>query len=209
MRVLEYGCGTGPAACFLAARGYQVSGIDLVPDAIDIARRHAAERNLTIRFTVADICQWDNHTEDDAAQRDGTEHDDSELHDLLLDGYCLQSIVTDRDRSRVLDGVRRRMKPDGRYMLSTAMFETARDYGLDRYDPRTGIVLKPRTTSPTTPTPDEDGRWIGSGWSLPYRRHLTRAALRTELEGHGLRIVEQSEAGGDVVCVIEPPLLTI
>lgn len=38
LQVLEYGCGTGPAACFLAERGYEVHGIDLVPDAIDIAQ---------------------------------------------------------------------------------------------------------------------------------------------------------------------------
>lgn len=36
-RVLEYGCGTGPAACFLATRGLCVTAIDLVPDAIMIA----------------------------------------------------------------------------------------------------------------------------------------------------------------------------
>ncbi len=43
-QVLEYGCGTGPAACFLAERGYDVHGIDLVPDAVEIAQRHASER---------------------------------------------------------------------------------------------------------------------------------------------------------------------
>jgi cyclopropane fatty-acyl-phospholipid synthase-like methyltransferase len=28
--VLEYGCGTGAAACFLAARGFRVDAIDLI-----------------------------------------------------------------------------------------------------------------------------------------------------------------------------------
>ena len=34
-RVLELGCGTGSGACFLAELGYQVHGIDVIPDAID------------------------------------------------------------------------------------------------------------------------------------------------------------------------------
>ncbi|GAB3912938.1 hypothetical protein GCM10027613_03630 [Microlunatus endophyticus] len=56
--VLEYGCGTGGAACFLVSRGYRVRGVDLVPDAIETARRFAAERGLSVRFQVEDICRW-------------------------------------------------------------------------------------------------------------------------------------------------------
>jgi 2-polyprenyl-3-methyl-5-hydroxy-6-metoxy-1,4-benzoquinol methylase len=36
--VFEYGCGTEPAACSLAARGFLVDAIDLIPEAISIAR---------------------------------------------------------------------------------------------------------------------------------------------------------------------------
>jgi len=182
-RVLEYGCGTGPAACYLAERGYEVHGIDLVPDAIDLARRRAAERGLSIRFEVDDICRWG---------------EDPERYDIVLDSFCLQSIVLDADRDRVLDGVRRRLKPDGRYVLSTAMYEPDRDYGDDHYDPETGIewVL--------TAEPHDDARRIGQSWYLPHRRHLTAAALRGELEGHGYRLIEQSPSGGDIVCVVEP-----
>src|SRR5215210_1343108 len=46
--VLEYGCGTGPGACFLAARGFRVDAVDLVPRAIELAKRFAAERGLEI-----------------------------------------------------------------------------------------------------------------------------------------------------------------
>src|SRR5438093_1082800 len=54
--VLEYGCGTGPGACFLAARGFRVDAIDLIPRAIALAKRFAAERGLTIAFRVRDVC---------------------------------------------------------------------------------------------------------------------------------------------------------
>jgi 2-polyprenyl-3-methyl-5-hydroxy-6-metoxy-1,4-benzoquinol methylase len=183
-RVLEYGCGTGPAACFLAERGYDVLGIDLVPDAIDIARRHAVERELSVRFDVQDICLW---------------NEEPEQYDVILDSFCLQSIVLDDDRARVLDGVRRRLEPGGRYVLSTAMYEPDRDYRDDHYDRETGIVLMP------TAQPHADARRIGQSWYLPHRRHLTAAALRRELESHGYRLVEQSSGGGDIVCLVENP----
>jgi 2-polyprenyl-3-methyl-5-hydroxy-6-metoxy-1,4-benzoquinol methylase len=54
-RVLKYGCGTGAAACFLAQRGFQVDAVDLVPDAIVVARRFAAEHGLEIHYAVQDI----------------------------------------------------------------------------------------------------------------------------------------------------------
>jgi 2-polyprenyl-3-methyl-5-hydroxy-6-metoxy-1,4-benzoquinol methylase len=181
-QVLEYGCGTGPAACYLAERGYEVHGIDLVPDAIDVACRHAAERNLSIRFEVADICRWES----------------AEQYDIILDSFCLQSIVLDTDRDPVLNGVRRRIKAGGRYVLSTAMYDPGRNYEDDYYDSVTGIVWL------LTDTPQDDAQRIGQSWYLPHRRHLTPAALRAELESHGFRIIEQSVAGGDVVCAIEP-----
>ncbi|HLT62003.1 MAG TPA: class I SAM-dependent methyltransferase, partial [Microlunatus sp.] len=90
MRALEYGCGTGAAACFLARRGFAVTAVDLVPDAIALARRFAAERGLVITFAVQDVCRWT---------------DDGDHCDLVLDNLCLQSIVTDDDRSRLLGSV--------------------------------------------------------------------------------------------------------
>ena len=51
-KVLEYGCGTGPGACFLAERGFEVEAIDLIPTAIELAKQIACERGLDIRYWV-------------------------------------------------------------------------------------------------------------------------------------------------------------
>lgn len=178
--MLEYGCGTGAAACFLAERGYRVHAIDLVPDAIEVARQRAAERRLAIQFEVRDICRWG---------------DSEERYDFVVDAFCLQSIVTDEDRSRVLDGVRRRLRAGGRYLLSTAVYQPDREYGEDHYDAETGIVWMP------TDGPNEDGMFLYGTWYLPNRRHLTATALQDELEAHGFRVLEQLPPfGGDVVC---------
>ena len=60
--VLDAGCGTGENALFLASCGHQVTGIDFVDEAIDMARRKAAERGLTVDFQVKDAMtfgDWD------------------------------------------------------------------------------------------------------------------------------------------------------
>lgn len=52
--VLDCGCGTGEQALMLAARGYEVMGVDLAPTAIRAARDKAAARGLAVEFHVAD-----------------------------------------------------------------------------------------------------------------------------------------------------------
>ncbi|GAA4883691.1 class I SAM-dependent methyltransferase [Saccharopolyspora cebuensis] len=53
-RVLEPGCGTGEHVLHLAALGYDVLGVDLVPAAVELARDGARRRGIEARFEVAD-----------------------------------------------------------------------------------------------------------------------------------------------------------
>lgn len=180
LSVLEYGCGTGAAACFLAERGYQVHAVDLVPDAIEVARQRAAQRGLSVCFEVRDICEWG---------------ESSTQYDFVVDAFCLQSIVTDDDRERVLAGVRSRLSSQGRYLLSTAVHRPDRDYGEEHFDAETGIVWAP------TASPGDDAMVLNDTWYQPNRRHKTPAALRTELEDHGFRVLDMDVPfGANVVC---------
>ena len=47
--VLDAGCGTGENALFLAARGFEVVGVDAVEAAVEAARRMAVARGLRPR----------------------------------------------------------------------------------------------------------------------------------------------------------------
>lgn len=54
-RVLDIGAGAGEHTIALAARGYDVLGIDLSPSAVEYARRNAVDKAVpTARFQVAD-----------------------------------------------------------------------------------------------------------------------------------------------------------
>jgi 2-polyprenyl-3-methyl-5-hydroxy-6-metoxy-1,4-benzoquinol methylase len=50
--LLEIGCGIGVDSIELARCGFHVTAIDLTEAAIDIARRHAAHRNVEVTFQV-------------------------------------------------------------------------------------------------------------------------------------------------------------
>jgi 2-polyprenyl-3-methyl-5-hydroxy-6-metoxy-1,4-benzoquinol methylase len=57
--VLDVGCGTGFLALELAARGHRLTGVDLAPAMLDLARKKAAAQGVSVRFEEADaeICR--------------------------------------------------------------------------------------------------------------------------------------------------------
>ena len=53
-RVLEFGCGPTCSAFSLAARGAQVTGIDISPVAVGLAEREAERLKLPVSFATMD-----------------------------------------------------------------------------------------------------------------------------------------------------------
>ena len=184
--VLEYGCGTGPAACFLAARGFQVDAMDLIPQAITLARRFAQERGLAVDFSVQDVCAL----ADEPVRKQ---------YGVVVDSYCLQSIVTDADRARVFAAVRARLKDNGYYLVSTATYEPERVYESGfRYDTTTGICYEEVPYDGSR----QDAIEIDGTWYQPHRRHQSPQTLRDELTHAGFHVVsQQGPFHGDLICV--------
>lgn len=56
LSVLDVGCGTGTYALELAAAGLKVSGVDISPAMLDLAREKAGASDLGISFHLADAC---------------------------------------------------------------------------------------------------------------------------------------------------------
>ena len=200
--VLEYGTGTGPAACFLAERGFQVDAMDLIPAAIKLAKELAKERGLEIHYEVGDICELSG---------------EDKQYDMIVDSFCLQCIVTEADRNRVLSAVRARLKQDGYYLVSTAMFDENRfveeerivdtatgvvynGYGCDIIESQSSIVYRLLDDGPDD---YEQAIEVNGRWYLPNRRHLKAPALKAELEASGFRVLYQDrELGGNLICVL-------
>lgn len=53
--ILDLGCGTGGHTLILAERGYEVTGIDLSQEMLEISRRKGKERKLNVEFSQGDI----------------------------------------------------------------------------------------------------------------------------------------------------------
>jgi SAM-dependent methyltransferase len=54
-QALDLGCGGGLWAIELARRGWDVTGIDMVPKALDTARERAREAGVDVRFVQGDV----------------------------------------------------------------------------------------------------------------------------------------------------------
>jgi SAM-dependent methyltransferase len=96
--VLDIGCGPGWTSAFLAEAGHPVTGIDLVPANIEVARERATRWGVDARFEVGDMDHLDLHNTWDAA--------------LLLDALHHSTRQT-----AVLAGIARHLRPGGWLLL--------------------------------------------------------------------------------------------
>jgi len=99
--VLDAGCGTGENALYFAGRGCAVTGIDFIEEAINRARRKAAERGVQATFTVKDAT---------------TLKDWSERFDNVIDSGLFH-VFSDEDRRLFVEGLATVLKTGGRLFI--------------------------------------------------------------------------------------------
>ena len=58
-RALDVGCGSGEDAVNLAKRGWQVTGVDIVPSAVARAEHRATEAGVEVRWVVGDVSEFE------------------------------------------------------------------------------------------------------------------------------------------------------
>jgi SAM-dependent methyltransferase len=100
-RVLDVGCGTGEHALMAAARGFDATGIDAVPRAIELAQRKARDRGLNARFLV-----WDALKLPDLGEQFETVLDCGLFH-----------VLNDEHRARFVAGLGRIIPAGGHYYM--------------------------------------------------------------------------------------------
>lgn len=100
MRALSIADGEGRNGVWLAEQGAQVHAVDFSTAALEKARKLAAERGVTLDFEQADILEW---RWPDAA------------YDLVAAIFIQFAPPPERDR--IIDGIRRCLKPGGLLIL--------------------------------------------------------------------------------------------
>ena len=54
-KTIDLGCGTGKYAIYLASKGFDVTGVDISPTAIKIAKENAKKKNVKCNFLIDDV----------------------------------------------------------------------------------------------------------------------------------------------------------
>ena len=106
-RVLDVGCGGGILAESLAAKGADVTGIDLAEDALNAAREHAQTRSVKIDYQLTSA-------ETLAAQV--TKFGAGERFDVVS---CMEMLEHVPDPTTVIAACARLCKPEGQVFFST------------------------------------------------------------------------------------------
>jgi SAM-dependent methyltransferase len=121
-RLLEIGCGTGTNALWLAARGFDVTAVDLSPLAIAKAEEKRAAAGVDVRFAARDFLG---------------EGVDGGPFDLAFDRGVLHVFDAAVDRARFAERVAAALRVGGRWLCLAGSTEgPERDHGPPRRSAR-------------------------------------------------------------------------
>ena len=97
-RAIDLGCGTGTNVITIGRAGWQVTGIDFAPRAIQIAKRKSKDAGISAQFLVSDVTNF---------KIDGQ-------FDLALDMGCFHGVD---NRAAYLDQLTHILAPGGYWLL--------------------------------------------------------------------------------------------
>jgi 2-polyprenyl-3-methyl-5-hydroxy-6-metoxy-1,4-benzoquinol methylase len=104
-RVLDVACGHGRHSLELARRGFRVTGVDLSPRSLELARKAAKGESLDVEFVERDARELDFDAEFDAA--------------INLFTSVIGYFEDDADTQKVLNAVARALVPGGSFLVDT------------------------------------------------------------------------------------------
>lgn len=112
-KTIDLGCGAGNYAIYLASVGFDVTGVDIAPTAIEIAKENAKRQGIKCTFVVADVL--------------GDLEEVKETFDFAYDWQLLHHIFPEQ-RKKYVENVHRILAPRGKY-LSVCFSEKDPQFG--------------------------------------------------------------------------------
>jgi len=100
-KVLDFGCGLGNYAIWLAGKGFDVVGVDVSPTAIKIAKLNAKRKKVKCKFVVGDVT--------------GSWADFGTGFDFVYDWGLLHHIMPE-NRDKFVENVHGVLKAGGKYL---------------------------------------------------------------------------------------------
>ena len=102
--LLDLACGTGTMAIYLAQQGYQVTGLDIIPEMIEWAAQKAASQGVSVEWVVADARAF---------------HLQKLFPFIYMLGNAFQHFLTRADQESLFARVREHLRPDGCFLFVT------------------------------------------------------------------------------------------
>ncbi|MFA5597729.1 MAG: class I SAM-dependent methyltransferase [Pusillimonas sp.] len=124
-KLLELGCGAGNMGVWLAAKGYDVAGVDIAPTAIEWANEKARTAASSARFFVGSVLELNDFADCS--------------FDIVVDSKCFHCIIGE-DRNTFLKEASRVLKKGG-YLLIDSMCTPVKSDKIKGYDPATGNTV--------------------------------------------------------------------
>src|SRR5215217_9236852 len=141
---LEIACGTGRVAIPIARQGFAVTGLDVVPGMLEVARSKAA--GLPIRWIEGDARAFDL---------------DERFRLIFLTGNAFQAFVTNADQEALLGRVRAHLHDEGLFAFETRNPRWRTSEGCDEDPDGLFVYLEPRAEEEALPPhTDAHGREV-------------------------------------------------
>lgn len=113
-RILDMACGSGRHALELRRRGFEVVGVDISPELIEIARGEALAASLDVEFVLADLRELPYEDEFDLV--------------LNLNDGAIGYLESDEENRRAFATISRALKPGGRNLAQLPNVLYAREH---------------------------------------------------------------------------------
>lgn len=169
LKALDLGTGSGPTAHTMFDLGFKVTGIDVCPSAIELAREISLKENKKIKFEVGDVLSL------------------NESFDLIYDSHCAHCVVLEEDRQKFFRSIYNALNPQGIFILDSMAHKDSdvswRKIDTLRLDENFILWHKTKGETHTGVEKIDDTYWC------PQRRIYPVEKLREELLQHGFKIL--------------------